>query len=402
MKSHGKKIHILIFNKNSSETEQICAEVEKIDLSIEIHTAKNPKEYIKKVLKFEPSVVIISQLPGDYSPFEAYQDLRRALPLAFFILIVSEYNDAEMRNYSLSGIDAFLPKGDYSLLKLIILQGFNRKDLEKTQLQSNQAMIERQQRLRSFFNNAMNSIFIVNFKNEILDMNPAAIALIGSKKVDEIIGSTISKYFSKPDQKKIRSGNAAAFRGKKSSDEMTLALARGKGKQLLVNFAPVKNEDGVVVSVMLICKDISETTLLKEKFKLSEERFITLAEHAPVGIYYTDAESNCVFINRKWTEYTGMTTQAALGKGWMKAVHPDDKANVIGQLEKLKHENTNYVIEFRVIHTSGKIFRLKGESTAFLDQNGEQQGYVGTLWEISERESAAETSGDTRQNILLG
>ena len=39
----------------------------------------------------------------------------------------------------------------------------------------------------------------------------------------------------------------------------------------------------------------------------SEERFRTLADHAPVMIWVTDTEQRCTWVNRRWVEFTGQT-----------------------------------------------------------------------------------------------
>lgn len=34
--------------------------------------------------------------------------------------------------------------------------------------------------------------------------------------------------------------------------------------------------------------------------------FRTLAEEAPVGIFYTDAQGRCLYVNRQWCSMTGL------------------------------------------------------------------------------------------------
>jgi len=50
-----------------------------------------------------------------------------------------------------------------------------------------------------------------------------------------------------------------------------------------------------------------------------------LMEFAPVGIFCTDAYGRNSCINKKGVDMTGLTAAEAKGKGWIKAVHPDDR-----------------------------------------------------------------------------
>ena len=73
-----------------------------------------------------------------------------------------------------------------------------------------------------------------------------------------------------------------------------------------------------------------ERSLAEENARLraSERRFRTLASSAPVGIFETDANGNCLFVNDRWCRITGMTPGTAGGEGWVRALHPDDRDRV--------------------------------------------------------------------------
>ena len=47
------------------------------------------------------------------------------------------------------------------------------------------------------------------------------------------------------------------------------------------------------------------------------ELFATLARSSPVGIFRTDPGGDCVFVNDKWCEISGMTSAQAAGNGWV-------------------------------------------------------------------------------------
>ena len=50
----------------------------------------------------------------------------------------------------------------------------------------------------------------------------------------------------------------------------------------------------------------------------------TLVDISPVGIFFTDAEGNCLHVNRRWSEISGLSLDEAVGRGWLRAIHDED------------------------------------------------------------------------------
>jgi len=63
----------------------------------------------------------------------------------------------------------------------------------------------------------------------------------------------------------------------------------------------------------------------------SERLFHTLAQVAPVGIFRTDARGDCLYVNERWCEIAGIAADAALGQGWARALHPEDRDQVFAE-----------------------------------------------------------------------
>ena len=403
MKNSGNNIRILILNDNETEVGHLYAALVTSELSFDIEHTKKQSEFIKKLIKQEPDVIIARPLLNKYAALDIYDDVRKALPFAYFILEGSHYSKEEMTGFMLSGIDYFLPAGVYDILRFIVIQGFNKKHLEKSIYESRHLLNETNQQLRSIFYNDQNAVLIIGFKNEVIDFNPAAQELLGIKNSENFKGTDVVKYIDKAEIKKFRTAHATSFRGKKNTGEFTLNISKTIKKQVTINFVPIKNEDGVPVSVILICKDVTEAYLFRQKFRLSEERFMALANNAPIGIYFNNIDGRCVFVNKKWTDYTGLSFRESLGKGWMKCIHPDDREYVMRQASENRIKNAELSIDFRALHTSGEVKWLRGKTSPFIDDKGKLQGYIGTVANITNDKlhSLEMTEAQKRQNTLM-
>lgn len=105
---------------------------------------------------------------------------------------------------------------------------------------------------------------------------------------------------------------------------------------------------------------------------------------APVGIFWTDLAGACVFVNDRWSEFAGIPAAAALGSGWLQAVHPDDRDQVLAEWMAAVAERRAFHMEYRFQQPDGHVRWLSGYATPYPDARGGVGGYVGTVADISE------------------
>ncbi|MGD9343053.1 MAG: PAS domain-containing sensor histidine kinase [Desulfuromonadales bacterium] len=124
-----------------------------------------------------------------------------------------------------------------------------------------------------------------------------------------------------------------------------------------------------------------------------------LMEISPVGIFFTDAEGNCLHVNRTWCEIAGMSPEQALGRGWLGAIHADD----VEQVEKLWYEaaknNRPFHAEYRFRTPRGKSTWVTGQAHAKLDEGGAIEGYIGTITDISKTKLAQDKLQQSSKRI---
>jgi two-component system, NarL family, sensor histidine kinase UhpB len=131
----------------------------------------------------------------------------------------------------------------------------------------------------------------------------------------------------------------------------------------------------------------------------SEERFRTLAEIAPVGIYRTNVKGGWVYVNECWCALTGLTPDQALGDGWMAAVHPDDLAAVVDTKRRAIVENKLFKLEYRYQHAGGEVVWVLSQSQAHYDDRGQTIGHIGSVTDITERKRAELELLESRQRL---
>ena len=117
-----------------------------------------------------------------------------------------------------------------------------------------------------------------------------------------------------------------------------------------------------------------------------DARYQTLAEVSPVGIFYTDASGDCLYVNERWCQIAGITCEEAFGKGWVQGIHPDDRDRVFAEWYRAIEEKLQFKSEYRFQHLDNdNVTWVFGQVVGKVGDNGEVKSYVGTITDITER-----------------
>jgi PAS domain S-box-containing protein len=123
----------------------------------------------------------------------------------------------------------------------------------------------------------------------------------------------------------------------------------------------------------------------EEELRKSEERYQTLANISPVGIFRTDANGSTTYVNPTWCQLSGFSADDALGVGWLKAVHPDDIKSLADNWQAATHLHTPSLADYRFVHPDGSIVWVMGQAVPEMNSANQIIGYVGTITDITER-----------------
>ncbi|QQS37227.1 MAG: PAS domain S-box protein [Ignavibacteriales bacterium] len=138
-------------------------------------------------------------------------------------------------------------------------------------------------------------------------------------------------------------------------------------------------------------RDITKRIMIQKSLEKSEHRYKSLAKFLPVGMYRADFAGNCLYVNEKWCELTGMTPDEAFGKGWLKSIYPADKDLVLNKWKQLLENNETISAEYRLIKSDNSIVWVLGSVTSEFDSEGNTSGFVGSVTDISEIKLMEET-----------
>jgi len=140
--------------------------------------------------------------------------------------------------------------------------------------------------------------------------------------------------------------------------------------------------------VIAIVRDITDRKKAERALYESEERYHTLARVSPVGIFRTDVNGSTNYVNPTWSQISGLSPEEAMGDGWLKAVHPEDRDAISRDWEKASSEHQRSQADYRFIRPDGSIAWVIGQAVPELNADNQIVGYVGTITDITDRKEA--------------
>jgi len=110
-----------------------------------------------------------------------------------------------------------------------------------------------------------------------------------------------------------------------------------------------------------------------------EERYRALVEASGRIVWTTDAEGRVVDDSPSWREFTGQSLQQRLGRGWLEAVHPDDREHAGRQWCEAVTQGHRIETQFRLWHAAGREWQLtQVRAQPLRNDDGGVRGWIAT------------------------
>jgi PAS domain S-box-containing protein len=125
--------------------------------------------------------------------------------------------------------------------------------------------------------------------------------------------------------------------------------------------------------------------LASVELRKSEQRYQALATISPVGIFRTDPDGATTYVNPKWCEISGLSSNQALGYGWLDAVHSDDKERLRRGWQESAEFHRPSFSDYRFVRPDGTTAWVMGQAAPEMNSENQTVGYVGTITDITDR-----------------
>ncbi|MEB3829076.1 PAS domain S-box protein [Phormidium sp. CCY1219] len=270
--------------------------------------------------------------------------------------------------------------------KLVLLIPEGRDITERQQAES--ALRESERQLQAILDNSTAVVYLKDMDGRFLKVNREFLNLC-EKREAEVIGKTDYELFSREIANAFRDNDGKVLQARKPLRfEEQASHADGRIHTYMSVKSVLYNDRGIPYGICGLSTDITEAKQAEEALRRSEERFRLLVNQVPVGIFQTNAEGECVFVNSRLVDMMGVSAAAVMGREWEKILHPDDRDRVMAEWFATFAISGEFATEYRLARPSGTIVWVVASAVPQRDGAGVVTGYFGTIADISDRKAA--------------
>jgi PAS domain S-box-containing protein len=230
---------------------------------------------------------------------------------------------------------------------------------ETERKQAEEALRESEEKYRVLVETSPNAIFVHDRDGRYLYINPVGARFFG-KDPDDTIGRKLTDLFPEEQAKKMLEGVSRVFRENVIVRMEYIVSFSGEIHHFSTTLAPIRNDEGDVVSVIGIGYDITERKRAEEALRESEERYRQLTEFSP-DVVIVHSGGQIVFINAAGAKIFGAANpQELIGIPVMNFVHPDFRETVRERMRQVLEEGkpTSFS-EQKVVSLAGRVMYME-------------------------------------------
>lgn len=239
-------------------------------------------------------------------------------------------------------------------------------------------------RNRALLENIPDNIFRLNREGVILDFHSSGEKTIFSPS-ESFLGKRVEEVIEPGLAKSMRDHLERAIDDRKMQVHEYQIMLDGKLRDHEARYTASSDDE-----VIMIVRDITDRKKTERELKESEERYQNLANVAPVGIFRTDIQGNTTYVNPTWCRISGLSHDEAMGNGWLRVVHPDDRQVLAENWQKSAQRHAVSMADYRFLRDDGSTVWVMGQAVPEFNSDNQVVGYIGTITDITERKKVEE------------
>ncbi len=238
-------------------------------------------------------------------------------------------------------------------------------------------------KLRAFFESSPDASLLVNRRYRIEAINQRGISFFQWwSGTSPAFGEDLRDHLPEFEKEIYLQQIEQSLRGESLIDELNVRSADGIHHWYRISINPAYDSDQKIIGAALNIKDIAYRKQAELALRESEQRFRTLADIAPVGIWMSDEQDKPVYYNKAWLKNTGRELESIINTSWEKLLHPDDLDEFLPWVEEQFKKQEEFTMSYRC--KVGHEFRwLFDHVVPRFNEMGQFMGFLGSSTDIS-------------------
>ncbi|MGR3274515.1 PAS domain S-box protein [Acaryochloris marina NIES-2412] len=255
-----------------------------------------------------------------------------------------------------------------------------------------------QERYQRLYHETPVMMYSLNAHGVIIEVSNFWLSKLGYPR-NMILGATVDIFFNSESQDRFQKLWPRFLESGLSIDvPMRIQTKSGEIIDVLQSMIAERDDLGDISRCLVVSVDISQRKLAESARLESEQRFRSMADHAPVQIWLTDVQGQCTYLNEEWLRFTGSSLEQALDHGWREGIHPEDVEESVRAYQQAISERQPFRLEYRRCDRNDTYSWILDTAKPRFLPTGEFAGMIGSCIDISlqkQAEAALEQSNLT-------
>jgi PAS domain S-box-containing protein len=247
-------------------------------------------------------------------------------------------------------------------------------------------LAENESRYRRLVNLTGEAVLACDAEGVLTFVNPA-LARLTDRTVGDLVGARFEDLVHPDDLGTFRERKRLRAGGRGDAFELRLKNATGRKVWALVNVADVYEHGRITGSVALLT-DVSARREAETSLAGAEQRYRTLLEMSPIGMFHVSLTGDLIYVNRKWCGIAGRSPLPDTTPTWASVMHPDDFEIASRVLCAGFETGADFEENFRLLTPDGEIRWVTVRSVPIEATDGLTAGRLGTMEDVSAHRAA--------------
>ena len=396
----SEPLRILVVEDVPADAELTLSELTRAKISFVSRRVETEVEYLAALEQFRPDLVLSGYALPRFDGMRALRLLLERDPLVPFIVVTGSTDEDTAVGCMKAGAADYVIKERRARLVEAVRSALERRDALERSLQAEVALREDESRWRFALEGAGDGVWDWNAQTHRVFYSRRWKTMFGY--ADGETGDSLEEWSQRvhpDDLPRCREALERHFRGETPAyqNEHRVRCKDGSWKWILDRGRVIERApDGRPLRVIGTHSDITESKRTEEQLRT----FSRLVEQSPVSVVLTDPAGNIEYVNRKFCELTGYSSEEVVGKNPRVLQSGQTPAAAYEELWRTLGAGGEWRGEFCNRKKSGELYWEDAAIAAVRDVNGTVTHLFAVKEDVTARKRADEVLQKTQEQFL--